>query len=135
MLLDQSRKLMDRTINWKEEIGAIAGPFLPSDTKQSWLARASRRCTVSLRHIQSIYYGQVDDPKFSVASNILSAADQARIEEARRDAAKLAQIYQSTATALGNVDPDFHRGNIDALVSAARILGALDSSGTEREVK
>ena len=131
MLSDQGRKLMSQCVNWKNEIGIIAGPFLPNDTKQSWLQRAALRCSLSLRHIQSIYYGQITDPKFSVASNILTAADRARIEEARRDAAKLANIYQSTAQALGNVDPDFHRSNIDALVSAARILGALGSSGTE----
>lgn len=131
MLMDQDRKMTSQVIDWRTEIGAVAGPFLPNDTKLSWLARASRRCSVSLRHIQSLYYGHVSDPKFSVASSILSAADQARIEEARRDAARLANIYQSTAQALGNVDADFHRGNIDALVNAARILGALDSTGTK----
>ena len=135
MLSDQGRKLMGQVINWQNEIGTVAGPFLPTDTKQSWLARASRKCSVSFRHIQSLYYGHVRDPKFSVATSILSAADQARIEEAKRDAARLANVYQSAAQALGNIDPDFHRGNIDALVNAARILGSLDSAGTKGEVK
>src|ERR1700730_7854092 len=126
MLSDQSRKLMDQVINWQNEIGTIAGPFLPTDTKQSWLARASRKCSCSLRHIQSLYYGHVSDPKFSVATKIISAADQARIQEAQRDAARLVGIYQNAANALGNIDADRHRVNIDALISAARILGALD---------
>lgn len=130
MLMDRNKKMSSHVIDWKNEIGAVAGPFLPNDTKQSWLSRASRRCSVSLRHLQSIYYGHVTDPKHSVASSILSAADQARLEEARRDAAKLADIYQTTAQTLVNIDPDFHRGQIDALVSAARILGALDRTGT-----
>jgi hypothetical protein len=135
MLMDQDRKMTTQVIDWKNEIGTIAGQFRPGDTKDSWLGRAHKAIReinkkITLRHVRSIYYGHVSDPKYSVASSILSAADQARIEEARRDAAKLADIYQSTAQALGNVDPDFHRSNIDALVNAARILGSLDSPGT-----
>jgi hypothetical protein len=131
MLMDQDRKLMSMVIDWKNEIGAVAGPFLPTDTKQSWLARAARRCAVSARHITSLYYGHVTDPKFSVAASVLSAADQARLQEARRDAQKLAEIYQNTAVALGNIDPDFHRGDIDALVNAAGVLRSLDRTRIE----
>lgn len=131
MLSDQGRKLMNQVINWESEIGTVAGPFRPGDTKDSWLGRAHSavrkfNAKVSFRQIRSIYYGHVTDPKHSVASSILSAADQARLEEARRDAAKLADIYQTTAQTLVNIDPDFHRSNIDALVNAARILGTLD---------
>lgn len=128
MLSNQDRKMTSQVINWKSEIGTVAGPFLPNDTKLSWLARASRKCSVSIRHIQSLYYGHVTDPKFSIATNILTAADQARIEEAKRDAAKLVSTYNSCAQALSNIDENFHRAQIDALVSAARILGALDSA-------
>jgi hypothetical protein len=92
---------MSTAVNWSDEISTIAGKF--DGNRKGWLSRAARK-----------------------ADKILSAADQARLEEAKRDAAKLADIYQSAAQALGNVDPDFHRDNIDALVNAARILGALD---------
>ena len=119
---------MGQAINWKDEIGAVAGPFLPTDTKQSWLARAARKCSVSIRHVQSLYYGHVTDPKFSVASTILSAADQARIEEARRDVEKVAGLYRQHAARLETIDADFHREQINALVSAARILGERDSA-------
>ena len=132
MLSDQVKKMMDQVIDWKTEIGAVAGPFLPNDTKESWLARASRKCSVSLRHIRSLYYGHANDPKFSVASNILSAADRARIEEARRDVEKVAGLYRVHAQRLESIDPDFHREQIDALVSAARILGGPDSPGNKR---
>ncbi len=118
--------VMQRTLDWSSQISLIAGPMQASDTRESWLARAARKSGATFRQIKALYYGEVKDPKFSVAANILSAADKARIEEARRDAAKLSDIYQSTAHALGNVDPDFHRSDIDALVNAARILGSLD---------
>lgn len=126
MVMKKDKNLMGYVIDWKNEIGSIAGPFLPTDTKQSWLARASRRADVSLRHITSLYYGHAKDPKYSVASKVLSAADHARIEEARRDAAKLANIYASAAGGLHEIDEDFHREAIDALVHASRVLGSVD---------
>jgi len=129
------KSVMQRTLDWQAQITTIAGPMQITDTRESWLARAARRSRLSFRQIKALYYGETADPKYSVASNILEAADRARMEEVRRDAAKLATVYQSTAHALGNIDPDFHRGNIDALVSAARILGSLDSAGTEGGVK
>lgn len=126
MVIKKDRNLMSVVIDWKNEIGSIAGPFLPNDTKQSWLARASRRANVSLRHITSLYYGHAKDPKYSVASNVLSAAEQARLEDARRDAARLADIYASAAGGLREIDENFHRETIDALVHASRVFGSLD---------
>lgn len=126
MLTDWDRKLMGYVIDWKNEISAIAGPFLPADTKESWLGRAARKCAVSARHIKSLYYGHVTDPKFSVASSVLSAADQARLDDARKDAARLADIYASAAGGLREIDENFHRETIDALVHASRVLGSMD---------
>lgn len=140
MLTDQDRKMSSLDINWDEKIGAIAGPFLPTDTKESWLGRAynevrKRNPRISFRHFTDLFYGRVRDPKYSVASSVLNAADQSRAEEAKRNAAKLANIYYSTARALESIDKDSHRSDIDALVNAARILRALDSSGTEGGLK
>lgn len=118
--------VVGRTLDWRDEIGVIAGPIQPNDTRESWLARAARRAGISYRQCKSLFYGQTKDPRHSVASKILSAADRARIESAKRDGGQLAEIYQSTATALGNIDADFHRDTIDALVSAARIVSTLD---------
>jgi hypothetical protein len=134
MLSDRDKKMSDHVVNWREQIGVIAGEFLPTDTKESWLDRAYKQVVkinpkLSFRHFSDLFYGRVPDPKYSIASSVLTAADQARIEEARRDAARLANIYQNTAHALGNIDPDIHRDHIDALVNAARILGSLDSAG------
>jgi hypothetical protein len=131
MLTDQDKKLMNAITNWEKEIGTIAGPFLPTDTKDSWLGRAHREIAklnpkVSLRHVKSLFYGHVQDPKHSVASSVLSAADRARLEAARRDARQLAETYRSAANALANIDENFHRGDIDALVHAARVLGSVD---------
>lgn len=116
-------------VNWQNEIGVIAGPY--DGNRKGWLSRAARRSNVTYRTVKALYYGESTNPRHSVAASILSAAELARIEEAKRDGAELARIYQSTADALCQIDADFHRDQIDALVEAARILGASDSARTE----
>lgn len=91
---------MGQAINWKNEIGAIAGPFSENDTKDSWLGRAARKASVSLRHIKSLYYGHTTDPKYSVAWNFIEAAKEARIAAARLDAVTLASRFESIAGGL-----------------------------------
>lgn len=122
---------MSRTVDWQSEISVIAGAFRNTDTKESWWARAATLSGSQFWHIKALYKGHLTDPKYSVAYKVLSAAQRARIEGARRNAAKLSDIYQGTAVALNHIDPDFHRSTIDALVSAARILGTLDSAGNK----
>lgn len=123
---------MSATINWPEMIGAIAGPKLPGDTGESWLARAARRAGITYRQAKALRYGETIDPKHSVASRVLSAADQAKIQQAKHHATELANIFQSVASGLRNVDEDFHGPDIDAYVEAARILGAVDRTRDQR---
>lgn len=122
--------VMYQTVDWKAEIGAIAGPLMSSDTQESWLARAARKSHSKFWHIKALFYGQLTDPKYSVAYKILSAADQARIQEAKRDATKLATIFGAAASQLSNIDEDFHRQSIAALEHASRVFSSKDSSGT-----
>lgn len=131
MVMKKDKNLMSVVIDWKNEIGSIAGPFLPSDTKESWLGRAHRAVSkinkdVTFRTIERMFYGYVKDPKYSVASSVLSAAEQARLEDARRDAARLADIYASAAGGLREIDENFHRETIDALVHASRVFSSVD---------
>lgn len=119
---------MTAAVNWSEMIGVIAGPMAPSDTRESWLARAARRAGITYRQAKALRYGETRDPKHSVAVSVLSAADRARIDEAMCDARKTAENYHRFAEMLTHVDADFHRHQIDALVAAARILGHRDST-------
>lgn len=112
-------------VNWKDEIGVIAGPFQPTDTKQSWLSRAARKANVSVRYITSLYYGHVKDPRFSVASSVLSAAELARIEATRREAAQLASRFEITAEGLNAKDADFFGAEINSLLDAANRLRSM----------
>lgn len=119
---------MPRTLDWPSEIGLIAGNMQPSDTRESWLARAARKSGASFRQIKALYYGEINDPRFSVATKIISAADQARIDEAKRDAQVVARFFNSHAQALASVDPDRNRAEIDAFVEAARIVSSRNSA-------
>lgn len=120
--------VMNRTLDWQSEITLIAGPRQPSDTRESWLARAARKAGISFWHVKALFYGELTDPKYSVASKIISAAEKARIQEAQRDAKVVANFFNSHAQALSNIDPDFHRDQIDAFVEAARIVGRGNST-------
>src|SRR3569833_262867 len=123
---EKGSEKMGTAVNWQDEIGAIAGPF--DGNRKGWLARAARATQVPLRQIKALYYGESDDPKLSVGMKIMSAAEQTRINEARKDAAVVAGIYRRHAAALAAAGEDSNRAEIDALITAARILGARDSA-------
>ena len=116
------------TIDWQEQIGVIAGPRGPNDTRESWLARAARKSGASFWHIKALFYGELTDPKLSIAFKIISAADKARIQESKRDAQVVANFFHSHAQALTNIDPDFHREQINAFIAAARAVGDPNST-------
>lgn len=115
------------SIDWQNEIADIAGPF--DGNRKGWLSRAARRADTTYRQVKALYYGETTNPRHSVASNILSAAENARIQEARRDAKETAELFCRHAAALAAIDEDFHRSEIDALLSFARRIGGRDSAG------
>lgn len=125
---EKASRMSDQTINWPEEISVIAGPY--TGNRKSWLATVADRARVEYRQIRALFYQESADPKDSVGQKIRAAAakarEQSKLNEARRDARELADIYRRHAQALAVSDPDFHRPEIDALVAAARILGGGD---------
>ena len=118
--MSEKKAGMNTAVDWRNEIEVIAGPF--AGNRKGWLARAARKAGASYRQFKSLYYGETNNPRHDLASRVLSAAQQARIDEARRDALTVAEIYRRHAEALAFSDPDFHRPEIDALVEAARII-------------
>lgn len=114
-------------VDWSIEIEAIAGPY--SGNRKSWLAKAARRAGTSFRQIKALYYRETIDPRASVADRIKAAAIEARMKEARRDALQVADLLNRHAQALASVDADFHRNDIDALVTTARVIGGGHSTG------
>ena len=107
-------------VQWRDEITIIAGVYQPSDTRESWLARAARKAHISFRQAKAFWYGECTDPRYSVALRVRSAADQAR-----KEAAQLASQFESIAGGLNARDPDFHVHEIVALIDTARALRGL----------
>lgn len=119
---DGNRK-MHRVLNWQVEIETIAGPMLASDTRESWLARAARRASITFRQCKALYYGETADPKHSVASGVIEAA-----ELARREAREMASRFEKLAGSLNanSEIADRYSDDVVALVQAANRLRGVD---------
>lgn len=118
---------MSTAVNWQTEIATIAGPF--NGSKKGWLARAALKANATYRQIKGLYYGEYKNPSHALARSILTAAEQARIQEARRDALATANLLNRHAETLAHTDPDFHRQSIDAFREVARVLSSGNSTG------
>ncbi len=110
-----------RTIDWRHLIEEIAGPLPPHGAQERWFFQAARACGLSARKIESLWRGECKDPKFSIAIRVLSAAEKARAE-----ASALATRFENAAGALNEKDPEFHRADVLALISAANKLRGMD---------
>lgn len=84
-----------------------------------WLAQVAKLSGISFRTAKSLWNEEIKDPDHLAAKAV---RQQAQIEEARRNAAVVADFFNSHAQALANVDADFHRHEIDAFLEAARML-------------
>ena len=108
----------------REEIAIVAGPREWGDTRESWLARVTRKVpTVSFRTVKALWYGEICDHNHWAARDIRRAAS---VIEGRREAAALARQFESIAGALSAKDQDFHSADVTALLSAARALRNVD---------
>lgn len=108
----------------REAIAEIAGAREWGDTRESWLARVSRRVpSVPYRTVRSLWYGEIDDPKHW-------AARELRREVARRRTAKEIADHAATmkqrAEALRATDTDFFDAEISRLEQLVARLGDLD---------
>lgn len=117
-MLEKSSKMSAR-----EAMIALAGRPPAYGELPRWLDKIAKATGVSFRTVRSLWNEEIKDPDHLAARII---RQQAIIEEARRDAAVVANFFNRRAQALANIDPDFHRGDIDAFVEAARIVSGRD---------
>ena len=110
---------MSTVVDWRSEIESFAGPF--EGNRKSWLSRAARRAGTTSRQIKALYYGEMTDPKFSVAVGVLSASQKAKAE-----AQELVAIYQSVVGAGNDQNPHLSGKETAALVHVIRALGTVD---------
>lgn len=107
----------------REAMIALVGSPPAHGELPRWLAKVSKSAGISFRTARSLWNEEIKDPNHLAAKAV---RQQAQIEEARRDAAVVANFFNSHAQALSNIDPDFHRDQIDAFVAAARAISGRD---------
>jgi len=127
-----SRKLeseMNVASEMKRSMMVLAGPRLPSDTRESMLARAARRAGISFRQAKTFFYGESTDPRASVVERVRAAIDKANAgQEAKARAEfehvrdQIALLEQRLAALAADMDRE------DAAVGLARFVadGPLD---------
>lgn len=92
-----------------------------------WLQRVADRVGISARMARSIWNGEINKPDhWAVRSVERAREDQVKIEEAKRDALTVAEIFDRHAQRLAEIDEDFHRPAIDAFLEVARVIGRRD---------
>jgi len=117
-MVEKSSKMSTR-----EAMIALAGSPPAYGEMPRWLTRIAKSAGISFRTARSLWLGEIDDPNHLAA---LAVKRQAQIAEAKRDAEVVANFFSSHAQALANIDPDFHREQIDAFFAAARALSNRD---------
>lgn len=109
----------------REAMIALAGSAPAHGELARWLTKISKAAGISFRTARSLWNEEITDPEHLAAKAV---RQQAQIEEAKRDAAVVENFFSRRAQALTNIDPDFHRSEIDALLEAARIVSGRDRS-------
>lgn len=117
-MLEKSSKMSTR-----EAMITVAGCAPMHGELPRWLTKIAKATGISFRTARSLWNEEIRDPDHLAAQAIRR---QAQIEEARRDAKVVADFFNSHAQALANIDPDFHRDQIDAFVAAARLVSGRD---------
>jgi hypothetical protein len=79
----------DRRVNalaseMQKSIADVAGPRGLHDTRESWLARAARRCGISPRRAKAFFYGEVSNPRHSDVEKVRAAVLKHNPAEMRR---------------------------------------------------
>ena len=117
-MVEKSSKMSTR-----EAMISLAGRPPAYGELPRWLDKIAKAAGISFRTARSLWNEEISDPEHLAAKAV---RQRAQIEEARRDAEVVANFFSRRAQALANVDPDFHRDEIDAFLQAARIIGGRD---------
>jgi len=117
-MLEKSSKMSAR-----EAMITMAGRPPTHGELPRWLSNIAKAAGISFRTARSLWNEEITDPEHLAAKAV---RQQAQIEEAKRDAAVVANFFSRRAQALSNIDPDFHRSEIDAFLEAARIVSSRD---------
>lgn len=102
----------------RREIAIVAGPREWGDTRESWLARVTRRVpTVSFRTVKSLWYGEIQSDDHWAARDIRRVADEI---QARKEDLANADRIQSVIQIYRAQDAEFYCSEIARLERVVR---------------
>lgn len=81
----------------KHSMMVLAGPRLPSDTRESMLARAARRAGISFRQAKTFFYGEANDPRASVVERVRAAIEKANAGQEAKARAEYERVREQIA--------------------------------------
>lgn len=99
-------------VDWRSSLELLAGSRSWGDTKESMIARAARRAGITFRAAKALYYGEMKDPRDSIARAVRQAVAAKDLNTSMQmQADRLAAVADSLEAS----DADFHRPQIDHL--------------------
>jgi hypothetical protein len=117
-MLEKSSKMSAR-----EAMIELAGRPPMHGELERWLLDVSKTAGLSFRTTRSIWNNEIKKPDHLAVKELKRMA---AIESSRREAALLAQRFETIARGLHAKDADFHSEDVSALLHAARIVRGLD---------
>lgn len=97
-----------------------------------WLQKIAERLDIPVRTARSLWDDEIRSQDHWALKKLKREAE---LNEARKEAAALAQQYRTIVGGMSAQNEDFNREEIDRLERLARIFGALDSAGAKGKVK
>lgn len=110
----------------RELMIALSGRPPAHGERLRWLRSLAARLGISPRMARSMWNDEIRRSDHWVIEKVRR---EAQVQEARKEAAALAQQYQSIAGGMRAQDENFYRAEIDRLERLARIIGGLDRAG------
>jgi len=114
----------------RDAIVEIAGPAGLFDTRQRQIERAAHRCAIPERTAKALFYGEIKDPKHSLAATIFATRDRLK-KASNQDAAISREILELRARLdrlerqiSAQDDPPARRARLSQNRPALRIRGA-----------
>lgn len=107
----------------RELMIAISGRAPSHGERPRWLQKLADRLDIPVRTARALWD---DEIKSRDHWAIKKLRREAELNEARKEAAALAQQYQIIAGGMRAKDEDFYRTEIDRLERLVRVIGGLD---------
>jgi hypothetical protein len=120
-----SERKMDALMEARLLVRQLAEPVPAGDSVKAAICRASRKLRWNFSRVRSLWYA---DPRTKVSADEMTELRQAAKSTKAGATDDLLARLECIEARLNQIDPDFHRAQIDSLRSAVRSLGRSSTS-------